>query len=218
MTTMMKRILLVALILMGLICVCGAAPATGSVTGVTSSQATFNKAGGSSDCWFMWGSSATNLIYATPNDTSCANTYTQTGSPLLTSYNYYVKACDLTGCGVAVAFSTPAGTMSNRTYYGTGLLTIFRSGFNVTQSVPIILSPYTSTLTAPVMWGLLFFFIFAVMWIRGKDVTIPMMLAFIAGGAIWAGTSALGIPPEFADLGQGLVYASLAGLLFSWFR
>lgn len=213
----MKRILLAALMLIGLISVCGAAPATGSVTGITASQVTFNSAGGASDCWFMWGGGANNLIYATTNDTSCSGTYTQTGSPLLTSYNYYVKACDLTGCGVAVPFTTSAATVSNRTHYGDGLVTIFKSGFNVTQSLPIVVSPYTNTLTAPVTWGLLFFFIFVGLWIRPKDITIPMMLAFIAGGAIWSGTSALGIPPEFADLGVGLMYAALAGLLFSWF-
>lgn len=212
----MKRYFLLTLALIALICVCGAVPTTNAVTGVTNRQATFNMAGGAGTCWFTWGNSATNQMYHTVNSTTC-NSFTQFGSPLLTSYTYYVKACDSTGCGNAVSFTTPAATVSNRTYFGEGLITIFQSGFNVTQSTSIVLSPYTNTMTAPVTWGLLFLFIFLGLWIKPKDITIPMIVAFIAGGAIWSGTSALGIPPEFADLGMGLMYAAMAGVIFSWF-
>lgn len=207
---------LVILALIACISVCGALPTTDAVTGLSNREVTFNMHGGATECWFMWGGSTSNMIYHTTNDTSCG-AYVQYGSPLLTSYTYYVKACDVTGCGAAVTFTTPAATVSNRTYFGTGLVTIFKSGFNVTQSMSVVLSPYTNTMTAPITWGLLFLFIFLGLWIKPKDITIPMILALVAGGAIWSGTSALGIPPEFADLGQGLLYAALAGLLFSWF-
>lgn len=214
----MKRLLML------IICLCfalgglaGAIPTTDAVSSVTAGTATLNGHGGASDCWFAFGGSEDNLIYHTFNDTSCSGTYTITGSPLLTSSTYYVEFCDLTGCGAAVSFTTSAATVSNRTTFGDGLLVIFRSGFNVTQSAPEILEPYFGALTPPITWGLLFFAIFVGLWVRQKDIVNPMILAFVAGGAIWAGTSALGIPPEWADIGMGLMYAAFAGMIFSWF-
>jgi uncharacterized protein YceK len=214
---MKHSVLIIALLLMLAIGVCSAVPTTDAVSGLTNREVTFNAHGGATDCWFEWGGSNTGkMIYATMNDTACGP-YTQFGSPLLTSYTYYVKSCDTSGCGSTVSFTTPSSTLSNRTYYGSGVMVMMRSGMNVTQIMGVIITPYTNTMTAPVTWGLLFLFIFLGLWIKPKDVTIPMMLAFIAGGAIWAGTASLGIPPEFADIGQGLMYASTAGLVFSWF-
>jgi len=214
---MMKHILYILIVAMLCISVCGAIPTTDAVTGVSQRDATFNMHGGATECWFQWGMSATATgMYRTENDTSCGSAY-QYGSPLLTGSTYYVQACDSTGCGNKVSFTTPAAIVSTRTYYGTGIVTIFKNGFNVTQSASIIVSPYTNTMTAPVTWGMLFFFIFLGLWVKPKDITIPLILAMVCGGAIWSGTSALGIPPEFADIGQGLLYAAVAGLVFSWF-
>jgi hypothetical protein len=209
---------IMAIVLISCVGICGAVPTTDAASGVTTREATFNSHGGATMCWFTWGGSSTgNLIYSTPNDSSCSGTYLQLGSPLLTSFTYYVKACDVTGCGNAISFTTPPATISNRTYYGDGVIAMARSGMNVTQIMSLILVPYTSTITAPITWGMLFLFIFLGLWIKPKDITIPLILAFIAGGAIWSGTSALGIPPEFVDIGQGLMYAAVAGLVFSWF-
>lgn len=215
----MKRFLVL------LVCLCllaigpvAAVPTTDAATSVTNNKVTLNMHGTPLDCWFKWGMASDNLIYFTPNETSCiSGTFTVIGSPLLTGTTYYAKACDQTGCGAAVSFTTLAATPTNRTYYSEGLNTIMQSGFNMTQAVPIIWSPYSSVMTAPVMWGLLFMFIFAAMWLRQRDIVVPMTIAMIAGALIWSGTSALGVPPEWADLGMGLMYAGFAGVVFSWF-
>jgi len=211
----MKKLLFILLLVL-CIGICSAVPVTNAVTSITTSKATFNAAGGVGTCWYLWGGNAVNQIYKTTNAT-CGSSYTQSGAPLLTSSVYYVTNCDSTGCGNIVTFTTPSATISNLTYYGLGVITMFESGMNVTQVMGVILVPYTSTMTAPVTWGMLFLFIFLGLWIKPKDITIPLILAFIAGGAIWSGTAALGIPPEFESIGQGLMYAALAGLVFSWF-
>src|SRR5512133_469375 len=98
----MKRFVLLIAIMVACIGLAAAVPTTDAVTGITNRQVTFNQHGGAGTCWFTWGSSATNQIYHTVNSSTCSATYTQFGAPLLTSYTYYVKACDSTGCGAAV--------------------------------------------------------------------------------------------------------------------
>ena len=63
----------------------------------------------------------------------------------------------------------------------------------------------------------LFFFIFAGYWLKPRDILIPCFLAMLSGGAIWLGSSSLGVPPEFTSIGQGLMYAAVAGIAVSWF-
>jgi hypothetical protein len=136
---------------------------------------------------------------------------------MLTGTRYYVRACDSTGCGNEIAWYVPTATGVNQTNYGSRLIIIQRTGFNVTQSITVVVYPYTAVMTAPIAWGLLFFFIFTGMWLRPKDIFLPCMMAMICGGAIWFGPGAIGIPVEWASIGQGLLYASVAGLIFSWF-
>lgn len=215
--TMKRMLALLVCLCLACIGLVAAVPTTGSVSGIGAGTATFNQAGGASDCWFAWGTSTTNQIYRTWNDTACALTYTVTGAPLLSCTTYYVKACDLTGCGSNKAFTTSAATVSNQSTFGDGFKTLMKSGLNITQMVPIIVSPYSGAMTASVVWGLLFLFIFTGMWIRQHDIVVPMLIAFVAGALVWSGTSALGVPPEWADLGMGLMYAAFAGVVFSWF-
>jgi hypothetical protein len=207
--------LIATLALIACISVCMAAPVTDAATGVSNRAVTMNMHGAVGACWYEWGGTG-NLLYSTGYLSTCG-AYEQWGAPLLSSTVYDVRACDTTGCGNTVAFTTSAATVSNRTYYGTGVLTMMKSGMNVTQVMTVILEPYNNTITMPVTWGMLFLFIFLGLWIKPKDITIPLILALISGAAIWSGTSALGIPPEFADIGQGLMYAAVAGLVFSWF-
>ena len=141
----------------------------------------------------------------------------QYGPPMLSGTQYYVVACDNTGCGNQVTWTTPVIQPLNQSHYGDSLFNSTRYGMNSTSLVPAITRPYTGTMTAPVAWGLLFFFLFTGMWMKTKDIFLPCMMAIVAGGAIWMGNGALGVPPEWADIGQGLMYAAIAGIAFSWF-
>ena len=197
-----------------------ALPTTNAVTGITSKEVTFNAAGGAGVGCFRWGQISGGPYYwSTPNQ-SVSGVYTdyQFGPPMLTGKTYYVVACDSTGCGNEVSFNVPVATGINQTHFGTPIPIIMRSGFNITESVPYIVYPYTATMTAPIAWGMLFFFIFTGMWLRPKDIFLPCMLAIVIGGAmIFNGDYAMGIPMKWASIGQGLIYAAIAGLIFSWF-
>ena len=200
----------------------GALPTTGAATNVTNNYVEFRATGAGTTGLFQWG--ATNgsaYKYSTPNKTPAGGVYSDywVGSPLLTNHTYYYRACDNTGCGDAVKFVTGTANITNSTSYGTGFINLMHSGFNSTVLLQSLGAPYTNSVPggAPVTWGLLFFFIIAGFWLRHKDVTIPAFLAMISGGAFWLGSSALGVPPEFAVIGQGLMYAAIAGLAVSWF-
>jgi hypothetical protein len=201
----------------------GAATTT-PVSDLTNSQVWFH---GTADPlgtigWFAWGGFSGGPYYwSTPNQTvvgGAAFQDYQYGPPMLTCSTYYVVACDDTGCDPSeIRWTTPAPRMLNITHYGAGVITIMRSGWNVTQTFDVIIHPYTSTVTAPVTWFLLFFFIFVGLWLRQKDTLLPMMLAMVSGAVIW-GSAALGVlPPVMMDIGQGLFIASLAGYAFSLF-
>jgi len=204
-----------------LVAVVSGLPTTGAVTNITNGQAIFHATGAGSDGWFEWGSySGDYYKWVTPNQTYAGSYWEmQIGAPMLSGATYYVRACDETGCGAEVSWVVPAATLPNRTSYGAGLIQIMRSGFNMSVVLPAIVYPYTTTVPggAPVTWGVLFFFVFAGYWLKPRDIILPCFLAMIAGGAIWLGNASLGVPPEFASVGQGLMYAAIAGIAVSWF-
>lgn len=208
----------IILILMCMVAAAGAIPATQPVTDISNLEATFHATGGAGNGWFEWGSqSGKNYFWSSINQTVAGNfEYTQFGPPMLSDQTYYVRACDDTGCGAEVSFMTSAATAPNKTNFGTGIFTIYRSGFNITQTAGVIVRPYTAQITAPISYAILFMFIFIGLWLRPKDIFIPAVMAMVFGGMLWW-TGGLGIDSMFADIGQGLLYAAIAGIAFSWF-
>lgn len=223
---MIKEVLTLLLSVIILIGAVSAAPAMVSVAPLTCTTATFNANGAAAgEAWFEWGQHSSGPYYwTTPNQTIAIATFSdyQYGPPMLTGTTYYVRACDTTGCGGDLAFAVPAGTRINQTRLGTDVIQIMRSGVNLTQIAGVIIKPFAapfpSATAFAIPYGLIFFFIFSGIWLRGKDMLIPMFLAMISGGAIWMGGGALGIPPDFITyVGQPLMYVGISGVLFSWF-
>lgn len=221
----MKRLL--PLVLLMLVCCASAAPNTLPVTDLTNGQVTFNADTGTFPglAWFEWGKYSDDYFYwSTLNQTMPATGIfydVQYGSPLLTCSTYYVRACDQTGCDLtSVMFTVPQHNMPNQTAFGTGVYTMFRSGLNVTKMIPIIMRPYAQGgIGVPIISGALFFFIIAGLWVRPKDVFLPVFLIFITSGVlVVAGASgAMVMDQTFIDILQGVVVVALAGTAFSWF-
>jgi hypothetical protein len=189
-----------------------AAPAMVNVWPLTCSTATFNANGGAAgDAWFQWGQH------------SGAGTFSdsQYGPPMLTGTTYYVIPCDTTGCGAELGFFVPNATRINQTSFGTGVITMMRRGFNITEASALVIRPFTapypSAVANAIPYGLIFFFIFTGMWIRQRDMLIPMMIAMCSGGIVWLGGSALGVPPEFITLGQIFTVIGFAGTFYKLF-
>jgi hypothetical protein len=205
-----------------------AAPSV-SITNASPDYVYFQASGASTGTWgqFKWGAFHNGPYYwSTPNQTINGTTFTdfQYGPPMMTGATYYVVACDGTGCGSSATFTVPAAQLPPQTAFGLPLLTLLHQGIDVGDLLNDIVAPYTQPLysangglsiSASLIWGSLFFFIFVGLWLRPKDILIPCILAFIAGGFIM--TSAYGIPVQFMQVGQGLMYASVAGIVISWF-
>lgn len=213
---------LAVILLIGLV---SAAPAIVSIH-VSCTTADFIANGAAAgDAWFQWGQFSGGPYYwSTPNQTIGAGAYgdSQYGPPMLTGTTYYVRPCDITGCGAEVAFTIPGATRINQTSFGTDVVQIMRRGFNVTQTAGYIMKPFAAPFpnayAMAIPYGLIFFFILSGMWLRGRDMLIPMMLVMVSGaGLMWGGTG-LGVPPDFITyIGQPLLYIGIAGTVFSWF-
>jgi len=224
----MKKTLIITLMLLLLVGSCSAI-VTEACTGVTNRHVDFHASGSLGGTgWFEWGGvSGSSYIWRTPNQ-STTGVFTDywDGLPMLTSKTYYVRACDRTGCGGQVAWTVPAADAIQQTWFGVDVLSIQRSGFNLTKTVPIILSPYTGVFSpwgtsagmmSALVWAILFIFIFAGYTLRQKNTTIMAFLAMGLGSALITGGSAFfGLPPEFIGIGYGLLVASVAGMFMSW--
>lgn len=206
-----------------------AVPVTDAVTNSKTTEVTFNSHGGVAPCWYSWGV-GTNMYWSTPNQTTCGSDY-QLGSPMLTGQTYNVKACDSTGCGNVVSWAVPAAEMLPQTHFGDGIMKIWRSGFNITETSNMIIEPYIAPfvegtiLTNPtlaanaqgILIGVLFFFIYAGFWLRGQGIGIPCFMAILSFVAIFAAPGiGMNVPDEFKRVGLMLLIVGVAGLLYSW--
>jgi hypothetical protein len=195
---------------------------TAPVTDMTRNKVTFNRIGGTQPCWYSWGV-GTNYYWTTPNLTVCGSD-TQTSAPMLTGETYNVRACDTDGCAAAVSFTVNESRMIPRTNYGSGVVSIWRSGFNVTQASSAILDPYVASLSTvyadasiAFIIGILFFFIFVGYWLRTGSFLIPAILGLVAGGIIvGAGGIGANMPSEFRQVAYVLMIIGFAGIFLSW--
>lgn len=200
-----------------------ALPNTQPATLVGTNNATLNGNGAATTCWFIWGTSNLgNETWRTPNQTSSGGvcTYRIHGSPIMGSTVFYFKVCDTTGCSAnELSFTTGTVTPIPTVTYGS----IFD---NLTENaMDLTLVGYQSTFPyqwlvptfATLIWGLIFAFIFLGMWLRGRDVTVPALVGFITSSFLFLGNQGLnlGIPVEFTTLAQGLMYASIAGIILA---
>lgn len=202
--------------------ICGmvsAVPTTQPATLISSNNVTFTGNGMTSPNWFEYGMTSGYLSWKTPNQTSVGTvSYTALGSPLIGGQIYYYTACDGTGCGAEETFTLAQVTPQPQTTFGYVYENITQSGFDPAIIAYDAVQPYFWVSPQAVVWGLLFFFIFAALWIRGRDVTIPAILGLITGFMVFNPTYGVMMPAEFIGMSQGIAYASLAGIVLSIFK
>jgi hypothetical protein len=116
--------------------------------------------------------------------------------------------------------------MINVTNFGAGVRTIWRSGFNITKTIDLILVPYvapfsqafalTTGLSTSIIVGILCLFVFAGYWLRGQGFMLPAILAIVSGGMIWgSGAIAFQMPDEFKQVAFPLMVIGFAGVVIS---
>lgn len=222
----MKKILFLFIIAMLVLPITvSALPTTAAATLVGNNNATLHGTGTTSPGWFMWGQYTGKLYIKTPNQTTSGGllNFTLAHSPLYGSTTYYFKACDSTGCGAELTFTTTAVTPMPTNTMGQVFQTFMESdNFDITKIPQVATDPYTWALPKTpagfammFITGLMVFVIFYGMFVRGRNVAIPALVGGIVLPFILYGNQGLnlGIPPEMAAIGQGCWYACLAGII-----
>jgi hypothetical protein len=204
-----------------------AAPTTGAATLVGTNNATLHMTSiGGVTSWFEWGQNTDLLTWKTPNFTSAtgANAIVVKGSPLNGNSVFYFRACDDTGCGAQLSFTTPVITPMPTTTLGNIFQNLTESQFDL-AFIPInAVASYGWVLPGSlvsVMWALVFSTIFLGLWLSGRNTFIPGLLGLMVGGFLWVNTiGVLNMPisPEFIELGQGLIMPAIAGTIVGIFK
>lgn len=217
---MMKHLILILALLM-IAASASALPTTGAATLIGSNNVTLAAAGVTTTAWFEYGLTSGSLIWKTPNQTA-TGAYSRFvyGSPLMGGQKFYYRACDVTGCGAELSFTLATVTPQPQTTFGYIYQNVTESGFDPAIMALNAMEPYMWPVmpATSVVWGLLFFFIFAALWIRGRDVTIPVILGLIIGFVAFNPAYGVGIPAPFVGISQGIAYASLAGIIMALFK
>lgn len=215
---MVKKYLILLLALLCLAVPVLALPTTSAATLVGENTAFLQMTGGTNPMWFEYGQKSGSLTWVTPN--SSFPNYTVYGSPLTGNTVFYFRACDTTGCGAELSFTTSVLTPQPQTTFGAGVDNITRSSFDILVLAHESIGGYfwiAPGNLSVIVWGLLFFGIYIGLWIRERDLVVPVILGLITGTFImWGDTGlGLGIPPEFLAMAQGIAYAALAGIILS---
>lgn len=222
-----KHFFAIAITLLFLCCVVSAVPTTLAATKVGNNNVTLNANGitGSAG-WFQW-SFKTGLAYAhLPNVTATGGviSYTMKGTPIYGSTTYYYKACDSTGCGAELSFTTLPVTqlptpMINGVVIDSFANNMTEGGFDPMNMMWNTMRPYTSITTDTVFYGIIFAIVFVGMWLRTRGTAtasifgmICLALFGISGGLLGGGV----LPAEFMGIGQALLYMSLTGAFLSY--
>lgn len=198
--------------------VCNAAPTTGAATLVGSNNVTVAMSGAATACWFEWGLlPGSGMTWDTPNRTPNGGlcNYTIKGSPLSGNQKFYYRACDVTGCGADAFFTTATVTAIPTPTYGSTFENLTENGFDVTMVGTGVMAPYMWLVPSfeGLVWTLIFSALVIGIWLRSRDAgyTVhPGIYLLVCIGGL-----GLSILPEFAAIGQGIAYASIAGLILS---
>lgn len=223
--------LFVVILLLAMVAPVLAVPTVSPVTLIGPDNATFSMTGATDPAWFSWGMATDKLYLKTPNGTPSGGALSKVvrGWPLMSARTYYVRACDTTGCSVAtVSFTsgtvTPAPTLVGMS---TAYENMSDSGFDIGFVAVDIVSPYlwlfpsdTQSTGVMLIAGLLLFGIYLGMTIRQRSTVISAMVGIITMSLFVSANFGLGLglPPEWVALGQGILYASIAGLVVSIFK
>jgi len=197
-----------------------AIPTTGAAIAITSNSADIPIVGVTgSDCWVIWGMSPGVPLYVTNNETAVGGSATGhiVNSPLTGETLFYAMACDTTGCGNEISFTTLPITPMPTTTFGRGYTNISKSHWNVTIIAPELLGTYSSVIPVVVFFGLFFGMVVLGMWRRNKTVRLVSIVFIIVSPLIMSSDVGLmfGVPLEMQSIGQALLAAGIAGMLLS---
>jgi hypothetical protein len=216
------------LILAMLVAPAAAVPNTLPATLISSNNVTLNCNGVTgTDVWFKIGLSQNTLPWQTDNSTSNGGLGNATliGTPLYSGYTYYYLACDQSGCAAVSneqTFTVTVPTPIPTTTYGIAMNNMTQSRFNIFYIVNDLLMPLTWAIGANglvLVTSIFLAMVYLAYWRTGGSTRIPSIMGILSGVFLWSGSAGVvNISPVFSLFGQGLLYASIAGLLLSFIK
>lgn len=201
-----------------------ALPTTGAATLIGPNNATIPVTGiTGAEAYLLWGGTPGGEVWNTPNWTASgagAADIKIEGAPMLAGTKYWVKACDQTGCGNEISFTSGAAVPITVVAYGAGMRNLTATRFNTVLIAGTLFKGYTNLMPASIMFGLLFGAIVMGSWIRNRSVRLISILMIIVSPFIVSSNAGLymGIPLVEQALGQALLAIGLTGVMLSFIK
>jgi hypothetical protein len=207
-----------------------AVPTTGAVDAIGDNNATFHATGASGNTWFMWGMYTNKLYLRTPNTTPIAGVVATRvwDFPVFSNTQYFAKACDSSGCGGEVSFTSLTVTPYPTLTLGYPLQNMTESHFDYAFMPRNLIFPATApfqpdaeNLGISIITSLMVFGLIMSQWFRGRNTVIPAF-TFMIIGVFVLGADQYAIGPgvlsDWAAMGSGMLAAALAGIIMSLFK
>jgi hypothetical protein len=199
-----------------------ALPTTQDVAFKNTSSVLFYATGVTTPSYFKYGTISGQYTWLTENQSNAsALHYTwEHGVPLMSGRTFYFRVCDVTGCGIEKTVVMSTVTVAPTTTFNVLAMNITRSEFNLATIGQNIIEPYTWVTSNPnILFGVLLFFVFTGLWLRQREVIIPIILGMIASGLLmYQGTNSVGIPPEMFIIVVALVTLGLGGVVMGLYK
>lgn len=211
------KYLLVLLMLSFIVIPISALPTTGAATLVGTNNATLAATGVTTEGWFEWGEVQDSLYWKTSNVTASAGaiSYRVHSAPLFGSTTFYYRACDGTGCGTTLSFTTKSVTPIPTQTLGAMYTNMTENGYDILAIGQHLVDPYVWNPEMPltIIFMLVFSPVFIGVWLRSRTVIVALILGFISGSFILYANAGLnlGFPAEVVSLAQALCYVAFAG-------
>lgn len=196
-----------------------AVPTTTASVAVNATSMTFRATGATNPpIYFMYGTKTGYYPWITENTSNQSGGlvyWKEMGVPLMGGTTFYYKCCDASGCGGELNTALPSVTVAPTTTFNVLAMNLTRSHFDLAVIGVSIIEPYTWVTYNPnITFGILLFFVFIGIWLRQRELIIPILLGMVASGLLlYQGANSVGIPPEMLIIVVGLVAVALTGIV-----
>lgn len=202
-----------------------ALPTTGAAGSVTSGNATIPVTGAvaGDSVTVMYSLTSGSTMWWADNVTASgagAATVVIWGAPILAGHTYYARACDSTGCGNQISFTTSAITPVPTQRFDSGYNSATTTHWGLFTLPYYIISCYFVNIPTTIFFG---FIIGAITWAffrRTRSVRlISIIYMMLSGMFMYPSTGLmLGIPGEMQALGAVLFALGIAGIFLSFIK
>ena len=199
-----------------------AVPTIGAATGVSSSNATFQITGSTGSTFVWYGQYSGHPVWKSENVTPVITPFTITiwGAPILGGTTYYATACDSTGCGNTVSFTTLAITPIPTRNYDAGFNEMQETHFSPVFMGRVLVEGYTTNMPATVMFGIILGSVIVAFWRTTKSVRLVSIVFMCLSPLVLSKQAGLyiGMPSVMQSLGAVMFAAGIAGVLLSFVK